>query len=160
VKIVKNRAANAGTIALMIPFTSSVKAFPLETFSIPRISTSIFLQEGPPIPPEKPKKTDKIPIEIKGEISKFTKIAINNKDEASKTLVINKINFLEYLSASLPPIGDEKGCKSIGIELNNPTIKDESVFSRTYQFTKINLKKNVEKARAPDSKCIEKKIFL
>tara|TARA_B100001996_G_scaffold209632_2_gene160858 strand:- start:442 stop:804 length:363 start_codon:yes stop_codon:yes gene_type:complete len=120
----------------------------------------MFLQEGPPIPPEKPRKADKIPIEIKGEISKFTKIAINNKEEASKILVTNKTNFLEYLSASLPPIGDERGCKSIGIEPNKPTIKEEFVFSKTYQFTKINLKKNVEKANAPDSKCIEKKIFL
>lgn len=120
----------------------------------------MFLQDGPPIPPEKPRIIDKIAIEIKGEISKFTRTAINKKHEASKILVTNKINFLEYLSASLPPIGDEKGCNSIGIELNSPTIKDEFVFSRTYQFTNISLKKNVEKASAPDNKCIERKIFL
>ena len=73
----------------------------------------------------------------------------------------NKTSFLGYLSAILPPIGAANGLTRIGKEAIMPTIKEESVFSSTYQFTKINLKKNVEKANAPETKRIEKrKLFL
>tara|TARA_B100000941_G_scaffold208056_1_gene152173 strand:+ start:1909 stop:2271 length:363 start_codon:yes stop_codon:yes gene_type:complete len=73
----------------------------------------------------------------------------------------NRTSFLEYLSAILPPIGAANGLTRIGKDAIKPTIKEESVFSNTYQFTKINLKKNVEKANAPETKRIEKrKLFL
>jgi len=39
-------------------------------------------------------------------------------------------------------------------------MKDESVFSNTYQLTKMSLKKKVEKANAPEIKRTEKKIFV
>jgi hypothetical protein len=116
------------------------------------MSTSIFLHDGPPIAPEIPTIADKTPIKINGEMSKLIEIASNINPDASINLVINKITFLEYLSASIPPIGAAKGCINIGIDASNPTIKDELVFSKTYQLTKINLKKKVENARAPEIK--------
>ena len=143
-----------------IPFINSVIAFPFDIFSSPKISTNIFFQEGAFIPPDKPTIRDINPIDHKGDILALIKIANKRKDDASIILVMNRTCFLEYWSANLPPIGDAKGCIKIGIEPNMPTKKDELVFSKTYQLTKINLKKNVEKAKAPENKWIEKKIFL
>ncbi len=143
-----------------IPFTNSVRAFPFDIFSNPKISTNIFFQEGALIPPDKPTNKDIKPIDHNGDILEFINIANKRKDVASIILVMNKTCFLEYWSANLPPNGDAKGWIKIGIEPNIPTKKDELVFSNTNQLTKINLKKNVEKANAPENKWIEKKIFL
>ena len=95
-----------------------------------------------------------------GEISIFTIRDIKTNTVLVLNLEKNKTSFLGYLSAILPPIG-ANGLTRIGKEAIMPTIKEESVFSSTYQFTKINLKKNVEKANAPETKRIEKrKLFL
>ena len=96
-----------------------------------------------------------------GEISIFTIRDIKTNTVLVLNLEKNKTSFLGYLSAILPPIGAANGLTRIGKEAIMPTIKEESVFSSTYQFTKINLKKNVEKANAPETKRIEKrKLFL
>tara|TARA_B100002051_G_C16467574_1_gene501585 strand:- start:155 stop:496 length:342 start_codon:yes stop_codon:yes gene_type:complete len=96
-----------------------------------------------------------------GEISIFTIRDIKTNTVLVLNLEKNKTSFLGYLSAILPPIGAANGLTRIGKEAIMPTIKEESVFSKTYQFTKINLKKNVEKANAPETKRIEKrKLFL
>ena len=83
------------------------------------------------------------------------------KAEPFPILEKKRTNFLGYLSAIFPPIGAANGLTRIGKDAIKPTIKAESVFTNTYQLTKINLKKNVEKANAPEIKKIEKrKLFL
>ena len=95
-----------------------------------------------------------------GVIFRFTTRAIKIKAEPLPILEKKRTSFLGYLSAILPPIGAANGLTRIGIDAIKPTMKDESVFSNTYQLTKISLKKKVEKANAPDIKRIEKKIFV
>ena len=116
------------------------------------MSTNIFFQEGALIPPANPTNKDINAIDHNGDILEFIKIANKRKAVASTILDMNKTCFLEYLSANLPPNGDAKGWIRIGIEPNIPTKKEELVFSNTYQLTKINLKKNVEKAKDPEKR--------
>ena len=142
------------------PFINSVMAFPFDIFSNPNMSTNIFFQEGALIPPANPTSKDINAIDHNGDILEFIKIANKRKAVASTILDMNKTCFLEYLSANLPPNGDAKGWIRIGIEPNIPTKKEELVFSNTYQLTKINLKKNVEKAKDPEKRWRVKKIFL
>ena len=161
VNIVSNIADSAGTIAFTTPFANSAQALPWAIFSRPRISTIIFLPDGPSIPPKIPIIIDRTPIKNIGEISIFTMRDIKTNTVLVVNLEKNRTSFLEYLSAILPPIGAANGLTRIGKDAIKPTIKEESVFSNTYQFTKINLKKNVEKANAPETKRIEKrKLFL
>tara|TARA_B000000609_G_C24036691_1_gene273650 strand:+ start:46 stop:624 length:579 start_codon:yes stop_codon:yes gene_type:complete len=161
VNIVSNKADNAGTIAFTTPLANSAQALPCAILFFPRISTIIFLPDGPSIPPKIPKIIDRTPIKNMGEISIFTIRDIKTNTLLVLNLEKNKTSFLGYLSAILPPIGAANGLTRIGKEAIMPTIKEESVFSSTYQFTKINLKKNVEKANAPETKRIEKrKLFL
>ena len=121
----------------------------------------MFLPDGPSIPPKIPRIIDNIPTNKIGEISKFTTIDIRINTELVINLAEKRTSFLEYLSAIFPPIGAANGLIRMGRDAINPTINEESVFSKTYQFTNINLKKNVEKASAPEIKRIEKrKLFL
>jgi hypothetical protein len=157
---VNNIAAKAGTNALTMPLNNSAIAFPCAILLLPIISTIIFLPDGPSMPPKIPKATESTPIKIIGEMSKLTVNAIKTNIEAAENLVINNTTFLEYLSASLPPIGAAKGLTKIGKDDISPTMKEESVSSKTYQFTRINLRKKVEKAKLPENKSIEKYIFV
>jgi len=78
-----------------------------------------------------------------------------------KNLAKKSTSFLGYLSAIFPPIGAANGLMRMGKEAIRPTMNEESVFSKTYQFTRINLKKNVEKANDPEIKRTEKrKLFF
>ena len=96
-----------------------------------------------------------------GVIFRFTTRAIKIKAEPLPILEKKRTSFLGYLSAILPPIGAANGLTRIGSDAIKPTMKDESVFSNTYQPTNIILKKYddfIEKG--PQEKMIKAEVWF
>ena len=71
--------------------------------------------------------------DLKKLVSKEEDINLKNK-KTDTTLTKRNNFFLEYLSASWPPIGAVSKTVIVGLAATRPTIVVELVFSKTHQF--------------------------